>query len=119
MALNFKKISAARVELNNLVNHAHYQGLVTIITIGKAEKAAIVPLSMVAEYKALQKERFAYADTNPANAPRIAEVPLEVTAHSPREHQPEDGGPTDTAWEEELDALYDDLMEDIDVEGDE
>lgn len=84
--LMFRKVSVARIDLHNLVNAAYYQGQVTIITIGKAEKAAIVPLSMVDRDAAMAGTHHpnalgVAADIKALAVPRN-EVPPEVTAHS-------------------------------------
>jgi hypothetical protein len=84
VTINYKKISEARLDLANLANAAFYKGQITIITIGKTERAAIVPLSMIEDKREAPP---VYADTTAANVPRTEALPSEVPAedaHSSR-----------------------------------
>jgi len=76
-------ISLARQELHNLCQSASHAGTVTVVTIGKTDRAAIVPLSMVEEYQTwLREAQHSGADTIGQAEPRNEPLPAEVTAHS-------------------------------------
>ena len=86
MTINYKKISEARLDLANLANAAFYKGQITIITIGKTERAAIVPLSMIEDKREAPP---VYADTTAANVPRTEALPSEVPAQVAHSRQAE------------------------------
>jgi len=96
VAVDWKKISTARTDLNKIIERAHYTGLITVITMGKRDMAAIVPLTMVQEYQELiAKVPPLPADTMVEDAQRT-ELPQEVSAHS--------------SWDEQLDDQLADLL---------
>lgn len=89
MTMKWRKVGMARPELGNLINAAYFSGEVTILQIGKNDKAAIVPLSMVAEYQELMARQPSYADTTVEDAPRNEALPSEVVAE-PAHSRPAD-----------------------------
>lgn len=123
--IQWRKVGTARPELGNLINAAHFSGTITILQIGKTDKAAIVPLSLVKEYQDLMARQPSYADPmevvaardNPSWPALPREVEAGTDAHSsalaeafeqPPIEPSEDGEPS-------LDEIYAELMDGIDT----
>ncbi len=82
--MQWRKVGMARPELGNLINAAHFSGTITILQIGKTDKAAIVPLSLVKQYQDMLAQQPSYADPIEAIAardnPSWPALPSEVEA---------------------------------------
>ena len=91
MTLKWRKVGTARPELGNLINAACFGGEITILQIGKKDKAAIVPLSMVPEYQALMDKVPVYDDPMGEGMPRYSSepqpgIPHQVTEKAAHSH---------------------------------
>jgi hypothetical protein len=82
MAMKWRKVGTARPELGTLINAAFFSGEITILQIGKTDKAAIVPLSLVREYQELMARQPDYTDNTGAPLARDDILPREVTEHA-------------------------------------
>lgn len=56
MTLQWRKVGVARPALGDLINAAFHGKQITILQIGKNDRAAIVPLDMVPEYAKVMGE---------------------------------------------------------------
>lgn len=121
--MQWRKVGMARPELGNLINAAHFSGTITILQIGKNDKAAIVPLSLVREYQELMARQPDFTDTMAAPLARSDTLPSEVTAHALAHSRGDELaaafeqppiGPSKT-WDETLDDQLADLLDGVDT----